>query len=55
MRLYEFTKPSHYLLPAAHTANVLKKGKTIRGTDTTDIADPHLKKKSETKKPTHTL
>jgi hypothetical protein len=54
MRLYEFTDPSEYLLPETDAADLLKQSKNIETVDTTDNANPHLKKRPETKKPMHT-
>jgi len=55
MRLYEFTNPSHYLLPEAHAADLVKQSKNITADDTTNITNRHLRKKLETKKPTNTI
>jgi len=49
MRLYEFTNPNHYLLPETDAEDL---SNNIKTTDKTDIADRHLKKKPEIKKPT---
>jgi hypothetical protein len=55
MRLYEFTNPTNYLLAEADAANLLNQSKNIKAADTTKIADRHLRKKPDTKKPTDTL
>ena len=55
MRLYEFTNPSQYLQPEPDASDLVKKSKIIKTADTTDVADRHLGRKSETKKPTDTL
>jgi hypothetical protein len=54
MRLYEFTNPTKYLPPGTDAADLLKQSKNIETADAADIADPHLKKRPETKKPMHT-
>jgi hypothetical protein len=55
MRLYEFTNPSEYLLPETWAADFAKQTENILVDDTSDIADRHLRKKLETKKPTNTI
>jgi hypothetical protein len=55
MRIYEFTNPSHYLLPETNATDVLKKMRDIKTTNATDDASHHLKKKPATKKPSDAL
>jgi len=55
MRLYEFTNPSHYLLPEAHAADLLKQAENIKTADTTAEVVGRLRKKSETKMSTKML
>jgi hypothetical protein len=51
MRLYEFTDPSHYLLPETDAAKLLKLPKTVRSDDKADVAA----RRPKTRKPMKTM
>jgi hypothetical protein len=55
MRLYEFTDPSEYLLPATDAVDLLKQTKNVWNDDIPDDASHHLGKGAETRNPTDKL
>jgi hypothetical protein len=54
MRLYEFTDPTKYLQPEAHTSDLVTQHDDSKAADTTDIANRHLRTQRDTKEPTDT-